>query len=89
MKTYDDINIGDIVYIWGDSESSIKETTVTEKYDGGDHWNLKFSNRCVGRASKNTPYSTMGMYACLVFSDKEAVREYINKQIKKLINIKI
>lgn len=31
----------------------------------------------------------MGMYACLVFSDKEAVREAINKRIKILSSIKI
>lgn len=47
MKTYDDINIGDTVYIWGDSLSSVEEITVIEKYDGGDHWDLKFSNRCL------------------------------------------
>ena len=89
MKTYDDINIGDTVYIWGDGLSSVEEITVIEKYDGGDHWNLKFSNRCVGYALKNDTSSLMGMYACLVFSDKEAVREAINKRIKILSNIKI
>lgn len=89
MKTYDDINIGDTVYIWGDSLSSVEETTVIEKYDGGDCWNLKFSNRCEGYALKNDTSSLMGMYDCLVFSDKEAVREAINKRIKILSNIKI
>ena len=89
MKTYNDINIGDTVYIWGTSDSSVDETTITEKYEDGGHWNLKFSNGCVGRALKNGTSSTMGMYACLVYSDKEAVRESINKQIKILSNIKI
>ena len=89
MKTYNDINIGDTVYIWGTSDSSVDETTITEKYDDGGHWNLKFSNGCVGRALKNGTSSTMGMYACLVYSDKEAVRESINKQIKILSNINI
>ena len=89
MKTYNDINIGDTVYIWGTSDSSVDETTITEKYDDGGHWNLKFSNGCVGRAFKNGSSSTMGMYACLVYSDKEAVRESINEQIKILSNIKI
>ena len=89
MKTYNDVNIGDIVYIFGKSCNSVEETTVTEKYDGGDHWNLKFSNRCVGYALKNQSVSTMGSYACLVFSDKEAVIEYINERIKILNNIKI
>ena len=89
MKTYNDVKIGDVVYIWGNSDSSVKETTVTEKYDGGDHWNLKFSNRCVGYALKNQSVSTMGSYACLVFSDKEAVREYIKERIEILSNIKI
>ena len=89
MKTYNDINIGDTVYIWGTSDSSVDETTITEKYDDRGHWNLKFSNGCVGRALKNGTSSTMGMYACLVYSDKEAVRESINEQIKILSNIKI
>ena len=31
----------------------------------------------------------MGMYACRVFSDKDAVREAINNRIKILSNIKI
>ena len=30
MKTYNDINIGDTVYIWGTSDSSVDETTITE-----------------------------------------------------------
>lgn len=89
LKTYNDINIGDTVYIWGTSDSSVDETTITEKYDDRGHWNLKFSNGCVGRALKNGTSSTMGMYACLVYSDKEAVRESINEQIKILSNIKI
>ena len=89
MKTYNDINIGDTVYIWGTSDSSVDETTITEKHDDRGHWNLKFSNGCVGRALKNGTSSTMGMYACLVYSDKEAVRESINEQIKILSNIKI
>ena len=89
MKTYNDINIGDTVYIWGSGDSSVDETTITEKYDDRDHWNLKFSNGCVGRALKNGTSSTMGMYACFVYSDKEALRESINKQIKILSNIKI
>lgn len=89
MKTYNDINIGDTVYIWGSGDSSVDETTITEKYDDRGHWNLKFSNGCVGRALKNGTSSTMGMYACLVYSDKEAVRESINEQIKILTNIKI
>ena len=89
MKTYNDINIGDTVYIWGTSDSSVDETTITEKYDDRGHWNLKFSNGCVGRALKNGTSSTMGMYACLVYSDKEAVRESINERIKILSNIKI
>ena len=89
MKTYDDINIGDTVYIWGDGRSYVEETTVIEKYDGGNHWNLKFSNRCLGYALKNDTSSSMGMYACRVFSDKEAVREAINNRIKILSNIKI
>lgn len=89
MKTYNDINIGDTVYIWGTSDSSVDETTITEKYDDRGHWNLKFSNGCVGRALKNGTSSTMGMYACLVYSDKEAVRESINEQIKILSNINI
>ena len=89
MKTYNDVNIGDTVYIWGTSDSSVDETTITEKYDDRGHWNLKFSNGCVGRALKNGTSSTMGMYACLVYSDKEAVRESINEQIKILSNIKI
>ena len=89
MKNYNDVNIGDTVYIWGNSNSSIEETTVIEKYDGGDHWDLRFGNNCVGYALKNGTVSTMGMYSCLVFSDKEAVREYINERIKILSNIKI
>ena len=89
MKTYNDVNIGDTVYIWGTSDSSVDETTITEKHDDRGHWNLKFSNGCVGRALKNGTSSTMGMYACLVYSDKEAVRESINEQIKILSNIKI
>ena len=89
MKTYNDINIGDTVYIWGSGDSSVDETTITEKYDDRGHWNLKFSNGCVGRALKNGTSSTMGMYACLVYSDKEAVRESINERIKILSNIKI
>ena len=89
MKTYDDVKVGDTVYIWGYGRSSVEETTVTEKYDGGDHWDLRFSNKCVGYALKNGTTSTMGSYACLVFSDKESVREYINKRIKILSNIKI
>ena len=89
MKTYNDINIGDTVYIWGTSDSSVDETTITEKHDDRGHWNLKFSNGCVGCALKNGTSSTMGMYACLVYSDKEAVRESINEQIKILSNIKI
>ena len=89
MKTYNDVKIGDVVYICGNSDSSVKETTVTEKYDGGEHWNLKFGNNCVGYALKNDTTSSMGMYACLVFSDKEAVREAINKRIKILSSIKI
>lgn len=52
MKTYNDVKIGDVVYIWGNSDSSVKETTVTEKYDGGEHWNLRFGNNCVGYALK-------------------------------------
>ena len=52
MKTYDDVNIGDTVYIFGNNYNSIEEITVSEKYDGGDHWDLKFSNRCVGYALK-------------------------------------
>ena len=87
MKTYNDVNIGDTVYIFGNSCNSVEETTVTEKYDGGDHWDLKFSNRCVGYALKNMTCSTMGSYACLVFSDKEAVIKYINERIKTLNNI--
>lgn len=66
-----------------------KKTTVTEKYDGGDHWNLRFGNKCVGYALKNGTTSPMSSYACLVFSDKDAVREYINERIKILSNIKI
>lgn len=89
MKTYKDVNIGDTVYIWGNSDSSVEETTITEKYDYDNHCNLKFSNGCVGCAFKNSTASTMGMYACLVYSDKEAVREAINKRIKILSNIKI
>ena len=89
MKTYNDINIGDTVYIWGTSDSSVDETTITEKYDYDDCCTLKFSNGCVGQAAKNSTASTMGMYACLVYSDKEAVRESINEQIKILSNIKI
>ena len=87
MKTYDDVKVGDTVYIWGYGRSSVEETTVTEKYDCGDHWNLKFSNKCEGYALKNMSCSTMGSYACLVFSDKEAVINYINKRIKTLKNI--
>lgn len=89
LKTYNDINIGDTVYIWGRGDSSVDETTITEKYDDRGHWNLKFSNGCVGRALKNGTSSTMGMYDCLVYSDKEAVRESINERIKILSNIKI
>ena len=89
MKTYNDVNIGDTVYIWGSGDSSVDETTITEKHDDRGHWNLKFSNGCVGRALKNSTSSTMGMYACLVYSDKEAVRESINERIKILSNIKI
>lgn len=89
MKTYNDVNIGDIVYIFGKSCNYVEETTVTEKYDGGDHWDLIFGNKCVGYALKNGTTSPMGSYACLVFSDKEAVREYINERIKILSNIKI
>ena len=89
MKTYNDVNIGDTVYIWGSGDSSVDETTITEKYDDRDHWNLKFSNGCVGRALKNGTSSTMGMYACLVYSDKKAVRESINERIKILSSIKI
>ena len=48
MKTYNDVNIGDIVYIFGKSCNSVEETTVTEKYDCGDHWDHKFSNECEG-----------------------------------------
>lgn len=89
MKTYNDVNIGDTVYIFGNSCNSVEETTVTEKYDVGDHWELRFGNKCVGYALKNGTSSSMGSYACLVFSDKDAVREYINKRIKILSNIKI
>lgn len=89
LKTYNDINIGDTVYIWGRGDSSVDETTITEKYDDRGHWNLKFSNGCVGRALKNGTSSTMGMYGCLVYSDKEAVIESINERIKILSNIKI
>ena len=87
MKTYNDVNIGDKVYIFGNSCNSVEETTVTEKYDCGDHWDLKFSNECEGYALKNMACSTMGSYACLVFSDKEAVIKYINERIKTLNNI--
>lgn len=89
MKTYNDVNIGDTVYIWGLYNSSIEETTVIEKYWDGNYWNLKFKNGCEGYCVKNDTSSSMGMGACLVFSDKEAVREYINKHIKRLSNIKI
>ena len=89
MKTYNDVNIGDIVYIFGKSCNSVEETNVTEKYDGGDHWDLRFGNKCVGYALKNGTTSPMGSYACLVFSDKDAVRKYINERIKILSNIKI
>ena len=89
MKTYNDVNIGDTVYIFGNSCNSVEETIVTEKYDVVDHWELRFGNKCVGYALKNGTSSPMGSYACLVFSDKEAVREYINKRIKILSNIKI
>ena len=37
MKTYNDINIGDTVYIWGASDLSVDETTITEKYDDRGH----------------------------------------------------
>ena len=89
MKTYNDVNIGDTVYIFGKSCNSVEEITVIEKYDGGDHWNFRFDNKCVGYALKNGTTSTMGSYACLVFSDKEAVREYIKERIEILSNIKI
>ena len=42
-----------------------------------------------GIALKNDTSSLMGMYACRVFSDKDAVREAINNRIKILSNIKI
>lgn len=89
MKTYDDVNIGDTVYIWGLYNSSIEETTVIKKYWDGNYWNLKFKNGCEGYALKNDTSSTMGLCACLAFSDKEAVRESINERIKILSNIKI
>ena len=89
MKTHDDVKVGDTVYIWGYGRSSVEETTVTEKHDSGDHWDLRFSNGCIGYALKNNTLSTMGMYACLAFSDKEAVRRCINEHIKVLSNIKI
>lgn len=38
MKTYNDVNIGDTVYIWGNSDSPVEETTITEKYDASKHW---------------------------------------------------
>ena len=82
MKTYDDVNIGDTVYIFGNNYNSIEEITVSEKYDGGDHWDLKFSNRCVGYALKNMSSSIISYYGYLVFSDKEAVINYINERFK-------
>ena len=75
------------MYIFGNNYISIEETTVTEKYDCGDHWDLKFSNECEGYALKNMSCSTMGSYARLVFSDKEAVINYINERFKTLNNI--
>ena len=89
MKTYNNVNIGDTVYIFGNSCNSVEETTVIEKYDGGGHWNLRFANKCIGYALKNGTVSPMGMYTCNVFSDKEAIRKYINERIKILSNIKI
>ena len=87
MKTYDDVNIGDTVYIFGNNYNSIEETTVTEKYDCGDHWDLKFSNECEGYALKNMSSSIISYYGCLVFSDKEAVINYINERFKTLNKI--
>lgn len=83
MKTYDDVNIGDTVYVWGYINPTVDETTVIEKYFDGNYWNLKFKNGCEGYCVKNDTSASMGMYACLVFSDKEVLRESINKQIKK------
>ena len=87
MKTYDDVNIGDTVYIFGNNYNCIEETTVTEKYDCGDHWDLKFSNECEGYALKNMSSSIISYYGCLVFSDKEAVINYINERFKTLNKI--
>ena len=87
MKTYNDANIGDKVYIFGNSCNSVEETTVTEKYDCGDHWDLKFSNECEGYALKNMSSSIISYYGYLVFSDKEAVINYINKCFKTLNKI--
>ena len=87
MKTYNDVKIGDTVYIWGNDDLCVRKTTVISKYYDGYHWCLKFSNRCLGHALENGTSASMGMYACLVFSDKEAVKEYINKRIEILNNI--
>lgn len=87
MKTYNDVKIGDTVYIWGNDDLCVRETKVTQKHYDGYHWCLKFSNKCIGYALENGASSSMGMYACRVFSDKEAVKEYINKRIETLNKI--
>ena len=35
MKTYNDVNIGDTVYIWGSNDSFVKETIIVEKCNDG------------------------------------------------------
>ena len=76
MKTYDDVRVGDTVYIFSIISKSVEETTVIGKYDIGDKWQLAFSNGCVGHALKNTPKSTMDSYHRFAFSDEKAIEEY-------------
>lgn len=89
MKTYNDVKVGDTVYIWGKYDTQVEETTVIKKEERGGHWDLKFGNGCEGEAYKDDTASPMGAYACHVYSDKKAVRKAINKHIKELSNIKI
>ena len=48
---------------------------------------MYLDNKYEGYALKNMTCSTMGSYACLVFSDKEAAINYINERFKTLNKI--
>lgn len=63
MKTYNDVKIGDTVYIWGNDDLCVRETKVTQKHYDGYHWCLKFSNKCLGYALKKW-YFIINGYVC-------------------------